>query len=126
MVFACCCLVLYFLGLGETYLNQARSALQQDFNGKAVDCVMEAINVLARYASLLINHSITHTQSLSYRFHLFFDLERAITPRTYEQHLTKNQSNVRMDDHRKHANKQQTTNQDLEELYATRAKPRQT
>ena len=58
MVFACCCLVLYFLGLGETYLNQARSALQQDFNGKAVDCVMEAINVLARYASLLINHSI--------------------------------------------------------------------
>ncbi|XP_020629636.1 tetratricopeptide repeat protein 37-like isoform X1 [Orbicella faveolata] len=35
-------------GLGETYLNQARSALQQDFNGKAVDCVMEAINVLAR------------------------------------------------------------------------------
>ncbi|KAL9987357.1 hypothetical protein ACROYT_G001647 [Oculina patagonica] len=35
-------------GLGETYLNQARAALQQDFNGKAVDCVMEAINVLAR------------------------------------------------------------------------------
>jgi len=35
-------------GLGETYLNQARSALQQDFNGKAVDCVMEAIHVLAR------------------------------------------------------------------------------
>nr|XP_058948066.1 tetratricopeptide repeat protein 37-like [Pocillopora verrucosa] len=35
-------------GLGETYLNQARSALQQDFNGKAVDCVMAAIHVLAR------------------------------------------------------------------------------
>ena len=39
---------LYLVGLGETYLNQARSALQQDFSGKAVDCVMEAINVLAR------------------------------------------------------------------------------
>ena len=39
---------LYLVGLGETYLNQARSALQQDFSGKAVDCVMEAVNVLAR------------------------------------------------------------------------------
>ncbi|XP_015779373.1 PREDICTED: tetratricopeptide repeat protein 37-like [Acropora digitifera] len=35
-------------GLGETYLNQARSAIEQDLNGKAVDCVLEAITVLAQ------------------------------------------------------------------------------
>ncbi|CAH3018534.1 unnamed protein product [Porites evermanni] len=35
-------------GLGETYLSQARSALQKDFNGKAVDYVIKAITVLAR------------------------------------------------------------------------------
>ena len=41
------------LGLGETYLSQARSALQKDFNGKAVDCVIEAITVLARCESFV-------------------------------------------------------------------------
>lgn len=45
---------IYLLGLGETYLNQARSALQQDFNGKAVDYVMDAIHVLARLVLIVV------------------------------------------------------------------------
>ena len=42
----------FVAGLGETYVNQARSAIEQDFNGKAVDCVLEAITVLAQYVNV--------------------------------------------------------------------------
>ena len=42
----------FVAGLGETYLNQARSAIEQDLNGKAVDCVLEAITVLAQYVNV--------------------------------------------------------------------------
>ena len=49
------------LGLGETYLSQARSALQKDFNGKAVDCVIEAITVLARCEKFCLHHHSTCT-----------------------------------------------------------------
>ena len=42
----------FVAGLGETYLNQARSAIEQDLNGKAVDCVLEAITVLAQYVKV--------------------------------------------------------------------------
>lgn len=44
----------FVAGLGETYLNQARSAIEQDLNGKAVDCVLEAIAVLAQYVNVCL------------------------------------------------------------------------
>lgn len=49
------------LGLGETYLSQARSALQKDFNGKAVDYVIKAITVLARCEKFCSHHYSTCT-----------------------------------------------------------------
>ncbi|KAK2552919.1 Tetratricopeptide repeat protein 37 [Acropora cervicornis] len=59
-------------GLGETYLNQARSAIEQDLNGKAVDCVLEAITVLAQ--------AIKHKPGLSCLWKLLGDCCTIIHP----------------------------------------------
>ena len=37
-------------GLGETYISFARSSLNQDFHGRAIDYIQNAIIVLARYS----------------------------------------------------------------------------
>ena len=52
------------LGLGETYFSQARSALQKDFNGKAVDYVIKAITVLARCEKFCLDHHSRSTCTL--------------------------------------------------------------
>ncbi len=42
-----------FSGLGETYISYARSSLHQDFHGRAIGYIQNAIIVLARYFHLL-------------------------------------------------------------------------
>lgn len=43
-----------FSGLGETYISYASMSLQEDFHGRAVSYIQNAIIVLARYLSFFV------------------------------------------------------------------------
>ncbi|XP_068693840.1 tetratricopeptide repeat protein 37-like isoform X1 [Montipora foliosa] len=74
-------------GLGETYLNQARTAIEQNFNGKAVDCVLEAVGVLAR--------AVQHRPGLSCLWKLLGDCCTIIHPLANESLRGKIPDNLR-------------------------------